>query len=239
MGSEAAVAGKSAAIEGRSRSLLRFADGKSAVAAGRSRSKPVADGFDFAAPRLATGRAGGTDGRSRSRSPKETDSVAGAGGAGFGVTTVGAALAGGRGGDFLAAGKSADTGFAPGKLAEMTGRSGSSSDPSDAGKSDGTGARGDAGIGGAAGFVTRNECPHFGHRIFRPVAGTRRSSIWYGALHDSHSTWSIRPTQRNTEGFVHTHRGWMGGLRPYRSSVTLRRRRPALGRAGASLGGSL
>ena len=31
--------------------------------------------------------------------------------------------------------------------------------------------------GDAAGFVTKNECPHFGHRIFRPAGGTRRSSI--------------------------------------------------------------
>jgi hypothetical protein len=59
---------------------------------------------------------------------------------------------------------------------------------------------GEGGAGGAAGgaagvaafgFVTRNECPHFGHRIFSPVGGTLRSSIWYGALHDSHSTLSI------------------------------------------------
>jgi hypothetical protein len=61
----------------------------------------------------------------------------------------------------------------------------------------------DAGAGGGRGgtgagagpplavFVTTNECPHFGHRIFKPVGGTRRSSIWYGALHDSHSTLSI------------------------------------------------
>jgi hypothetical protein len=43
-----------------------------------------------------------------------------------------------------------------------------------------------AGLAGAAGFaagksepgvVTRNECPHLGHRIFRPAGGTRRSSI--------------------------------------------------------------
>jgi hypothetical protein len=27
------------------------------------------------------------------------------------------------------------------------------------------------------GSVTRKECPHFGHLIFRPVGGTRRSSI--------------------------------------------------------------
>jgi hypothetical protein len=46
--------------------------------------------------------------------------------------------------------------------------------------------------GDAAGFVTKNECPHFGHRIFSPVGGTRRSSIGYAALHDSHSTFSIR-----------------------------------------------
>ena len=53
---------------------------------------------------------------------------------------------------------------------------------------------GDGCWGGAApGWVTRNECPHLGQRIFRPVGGTRRSSIWYGALHDSHSTLSIDP----------------------------------------------
>jgi methionine-gamma-lyase len=57
---------------------------------------------------------------------------------------------------------------------------------------------GDAAADGAPGFVTRNECPHLGHRIFSPVGGTRRSSIWYGALHDSHSTLSIGDRQRNT-----------------------------------------
>ncbi len=40
--------------------------------------------------------------------------------------------------------------------------------------------------------MTRNECPHFGHRIFKPAAGILRSSIWYGALHDSQSTFTIR-----------------------------------------------
>ena len=55
------------------------------------------------------------------------------------------------------------------------------------------GPAGATGGGGALGFVTRNEWPHFGHRIFRPAGGTRRSSIWYGALHDSHSTFSISP----------------------------------------------
>jgi hypothetical protein len=70
----------------------------------------------------------------------------------------------------------------------------------------GTGAFGDArgpSGGGAAGvafgFVTRNEWPHLGQRIFRPVGGTRRSSIWYGALHDSHSTFSIGPRERITQ----------------------------------------
>ena len=53
-------------------------------------------------------------------------------------------------------------------------------------------AAGGAGAAGAFGLFTTNECPHFGQRIFSPVAGTRRSSIWYGALHDSHSTFSIR-----------------------------------------------
>lgn len=42
--------------------------------------------------------------------------------------------------------------------------------------------------GGAAGAadvaplgLTENVCPHFGHRIFNPCGGTRRSSTWYGA----------------------------------------------------------
>jgi len=41
------------------------------------------------------------------------------------------------------------------------------------------GAAGTAGAAGAVppGELTRNECPHFGHRIFRPEGGTRRSSI--------------------------------------------------------------
>jgi hypothetical protein len=60
----------------------------------------------------------------------------------------------------------------------------------------GRGAPGAAGAApagfGAFGFVTTNECPHFGHRIFNPVGGTLRSSIWYGARHDSHSTFSMR-----------------------------------------------
>jgi len=54
--------------------------------------------------------------------------------------------------------------------------------------------------GAPAGLVTRNECPHFGQRILRPAGGTRRSSIWYGALQDSHSTLSIDDAKRNTTG---------------------------------------
>jgi hypothetical protein len=38
------------------------------------------------------------------------------------------------------------------------------------------------------GLETRNDVPHLGQRIFSPVAGIRFSSIWYGALHPSHST---------------------------------------------------
>jgi hypothetical protein len=39
---------------------------------------------------------------------------------------------------------------------------------------------GEPSAGGAPfdGSVTRNVCPHFGQRIFNPVAGTRRSSTW-------------------------------------------------------------
>lgn len=61
-----------------------------------------------------------------------------------------------------------------------------------------------AGGGGAAaapGLFTTNECPHFGHRIFSPAAGTRRSSIWYGALQDSHSTFSIRAPPALAPGY--------------------------------------
>jgi hypothetical protein len=50
---------------------------------------------------------------------------------------------------------------------------------------------------GPASFRTRNECPHFEHRIFSPEGGTRRSSIWYGVLQDSHSTFSI-PSSETT-----------------------------------------
>ena len=44
----------------------------------------------------------------------------------------------------------------------------------------------------AGGSVTTNECPHFGHLILRPAGGILRSSIWYGARHDSQSTFTIR-----------------------------------------------
>jgi hypothetical protein len=61
-------------------------------------------------------------------------------------------------------------------------------------------AAGAAGAPAAAlGFITRNEWPHLGQRIFRPVGGTRRSSIWYGALHDSHSTFSIGRCERTMQ----------------------------------------
>jgi hypothetical protein len=50
---------------------------------------------------------------------------------------------------------------------------------------------GAAGAAGPASLRTMNECPHFEHRIFSPEGGIRRSSIGYGALHDSHSTFSI------------------------------------------------
>ena len=33
------------------------------------------------------------------------------------------------------------------------------------------------GTSDAFGALTMKECPHFGHRIFRPLGGTRRSSI--------------------------------------------------------------
>jgi hypothetical protein len=113
----------------------------------------------------------------------------------------------------LAVGKSMAGAFAAGRSAETTGRSGSSSDPSAAGKSEGKDERTApacgaprppeaVGAAGAEGLVTKNECPHFGHRILRPADGTRRSSIWYGALQDSHSTLSIRLEEPNTMGYA-------------------------------------
>jgi hypothetical protein len=166
----------------------------------------------------------------------------GAGGGAFGGAGAALAATGGAGGGAFGGGGAA--GFfatVAGRPGATTGRSPSSSEPSAAGKSEGTGARaavaggageGAGGGGGAgaavagatpsivfaaaripSGFVgwftgpgfaagggggapppglaTTNECPHFGQRIFKPVAGIRRSSIWYGALHDSHSTFSI------------------------------------------------
>ena len=40
----------------------------------------------------------------------------------------------------------------------------------------------------SSGASTWKDVPHFGQRIFRPDAGTRLSSTWYGALHPGHST---------------------------------------------------
>jgi methionine-gamma-lyase len=57
----------------------------------------------------------------------------------------------------------------------------------------------DCGASAASGFSTVKACPHLGHRIFRPVGGTRRSSTWYGALHASHSTFSISRRKATTE----------------------------------------
>ncbi len=170
----------------------------------------------------------------------------------------GAGRGGGRGGAArLGASKSAFGTRAAGRPAEMTGRSGSSSEPSAAGKSEGNGVRsgfrasaragvpsaeagvdrtegrsakpggvGDRGAAGglgltppsvggsaASGLATMNECPHLGHRIFKPAGGTRRSSIWYGALHDSHSTLSIapiRPRERTTTASPQVRR-WTAG----------------------------
>jgi hypothetical protein len=68
-------------------------------------------------------------------------------------------------------------------------------DPPPGAAAAGAGGAAGEGAGGAAaapvGDGTMKECPHFGQRIFRPAGGTRRSSIWYGALQDSHSTLNI------------------------------------------------
>jgi methionine-gamma-lyase len=74
-------------------------------------------------------------------------------------------------------------------------------------------APGAAGNAAAPGFVTRNECPHFGQRILRPAGGTRRSSIWYGALQDSHSTLSIDRTSVSRRARTTRFRGRNGGRR--------------------------
>lgn len=188
---------------------------------------------DFASGgRLASGRSAATTGRSRSSSPNGAGSMAGIGVVGFrtagsgvvGFPTAGSSDTGlpdrvggglmGRGGVFLTAGNPTAGRLAAGRSADTTGRSGSSSDPSAAGKSDGRERRvsalggppplGAAGWGPppAVGLATKNECPHFGHRILRPVGGTRRSSIWYGALQDSHSTLSIRQQEPNTRDYA-------------------------------------
>jgi hypothetical protein len=43
----------------------------------------------------------------------------------------------------------------------------------------------------SSGCSTWNDVPHLGQRIFRPDAGTLRSSTWYGAWHPGHSTLNI------------------------------------------------
>ena len=68
--------------------------------------------------------------------------------------------------------------------------------------------RAGAGGGGAGGFgaagadgptpslVTRKDSPHFGQRMFIPLAGKRRSSSSYGAEQDGHSTLIMRLARR-------------------------------------------
>jgi len=48
------------------------------------------------------------------------------------------------------------------------------------------------------GLVTMKVCVHFGQRIFSPLSGIRRSSTWYGALHDSHATFNMTTTKAIT-----------------------------------------
>ena len=113
-------------------------------------------------------------------------------GAAMGIFCVGAAGATGAAG---AAGAAAGTGGAMPTMVRCRftpgGGGGGFGAPATAGAGVGAGGTAGAAAAGALGFVTRNECPHLGHRIFSPAGGTRRSSIWYGALHDSHSTLSI------------------------------------------------
>src|SRR5690606_8382481 len=45
----------------------------------------------------------------------------------------------------------------------------------------------------ASAGLTLNDVLHLGQRILRPVAGTRRSSTWYGARQPGHSTLNICP----------------------------------------------
>jgi hypothetical protein len=78
----------------------------------------------------------------------------------------------------------------------------------------GGGAPSTAGGAALAPVRTTNECPHFGQRIFSPAGGTRRSSIWYGALHDSHSTLSIGDRERNTRGVRSSEDNRLGRPRP-------------------------
>lgn len=169
----------------------------------------------------ATGGAGGAFGTAGAGSPADTtgksdsSSEPSAGGKSDGMDArcAGAGGAGGAGGFGAAAGifcvgAAAGifcVGAAGGAMPTMVrclatpggGGGGLPGAPGDegAGGRTGGGAGGAAAAGAAApgafGFITRNECPHFGHRIFKPAGGTRRSSSWYGALHDSHSTLSI------------------------------------------------
>jgi hypothetical protein len=52
---------------------------------------------------------------------------------------------------------------------------------------------GNAASASPSGLRTRKLAPHLGQRILSPDAGTRRSSISYGALHPSHSTLNMLP----------------------------------------------
>ncbi len=117
--------------------------------------------------------------------------------AGFAARGAGKSDANSGGGED-AGGASEGDRFAEATSGKSDAETSTSRDRSADGKSDGMAARGGgatdrftAGGGAVPDAVTKNECPHFGQRILSPVAGTRRSSTWYGALQASHSTLSI------------------------------------------------
>jgi hypothetical protein len=150
--------------------------GGSASGCGRA-FVPAAGAERFAgSPADTTGSPAETTGRSDSSSEPsaagKSDGRAGRGGGGAGGAALGGAGGAGGATPTIVRLAAETAGFAVGGAGAAGGAAG-------------------AAAGAAFGFVTRNECPHLGQRIFRPEGGTRRSSIWYGALQDSHSTFSI------------------------------------------------
>jgi hypothetical protein len=164
---------------------------------GRSISPNAAAGAGAGAGGGAgTGAGGGAGAAAAFPSPSMVDFMTGFGGGGGFRGGGGATRVAGRSSSETAsAGAAAGAGRGAGRGATGAGTSAISGAPRDfVRRSAGWAGFAPATAGSSApGACTKKLVPHFGHRILRPVGGTRRSSTWYGALHPSHSTLNMGP----------------------------------------------